>query len=172
MVTFQWATGQNFCNYLTDCPRAERCVPDIERMIALLVRSRAQNINLIAFSCSSPLLAEALVRLRTRHPTEGRAELARRYRLSNVIFAASDIDLKAFALSYVPPIMDLAEQTLVYMSRNDAALGFFSLISSTSRIGRPAIEELTIKDIERLAANPRLQAIGVSEVRGALEWGA
>ena len=76
MVTFQWPTGQNFWNYLTDCPRAEQYVPDIERMIALLARSRAQKINLIAYSCGSPLLAEALAHLRARHPTEGRAEPA------------------------------------------------------------------------------------------------
>ena len=57
------------------------------------------------------------------------------------------------------------------MSRNDAALGFSSLIAGTSRIGRPDIEDLTIKDIERLAADPRLQAIDVSDVRGAHEWG-
>jgi esterase/lipase superfamily enzyme len=34
MVTFQWPTGQYFWNYLTDCPRAERYISDIERLIA------------------------------------------------------------------------------------------------------------------------------------------
>jgi esterase/lipase superfamily enzyme len=43
MVTFQWPTGQYFWNYITDCPRAERYVPDIERLIALLALSHAEN---------------------------------------------------------------------------------------------------------------------------------
>ena len=59
MMTFQWPTGQHFWNYLTDCPRAERYIPDIERMIVLLSQTRAQTINLIAYSCGSPLLARA-----------------------------------------------------------------------------------------------------------------
>jgi esterase/lipase superfamily enzyme len=44
-------------------------VPDIAWLIALVAeRSQARRIKLIAFSCGSPLLAEALVELRDRHP--------------------------------------------------------------------------------------------------------
>lgn len=171
MVTFQWPTGLNFWNYLTDCPRAERYVPDIERLVALLAKTRAQHLNIIAYSCGSPLLAEALARLRARHPEEGREALARRYRIGNVIFAASDIDLKTFARAHVPPIMDLARQMIVYYSTRDRALGFSSLLAGASRLGRPDIEDLTMRDIERLTADPRLQAIDVSDVRGAHELG-
>src|SRR4051794_30889997 len=106
MVAFQWPTGQNFWNYLTDCPRARQYIPDIERIVALLSETRAQNINLIAYSCGSPLLAQALAQLRNRHPEEDRAQLAKRYRIGNVIFAASDVDLKTFAADLLPPIMD------------------------------------------------------------------
>ena len=171
MVTFQWPTGLYFWNYLTDCPRAERFVPDIERLLALLARSSARKINVIAYSCGSPLLAAALVRLRARHPEEGRAELARRYRLGNVIFVASDVDLKTFARDHVPPCLDLAEQLIVYASRRDRALGFSSLIAGASRLGRPDIEDLTTRELERLAADPRFQVIDVSDVRGAHEMG-
>jgi esterase/lipase superfamily enzyme len=171
MVTFQWPTGQYFWNYLTDCPRAERYIPDIERLIALLARSSAEKITVIAYSCGSPLLGAALARLRARHPEEGRAELARRYRLGNVIFAASDVDLKTFAREHVPPSLDLAEQLIVYASRNDRALGFSSLIAGASRLGKPDIADLSPEELERLAADPRFQAIDVSEVRGAHEMG-
>ena len=171
MVTFQWPTGQYFWNYLTDCPRAERYVPDIERLIALLARSSAEKITVIAYSCGSPLLGAALARLRARHPEEGRAELARRYRLGNVIFVASDVDLKTFAREHVPPSLDLAQQLIVYASRNDRALGFSSLMAGASRLGKPDIADLTPEELERLAADPRFQVIDVSEVRGAHEMG-
>ena len=171
LVTYQWPTGQNFWNYLTDCPRAEQYVPDIERLIALLSETRAEYVNIIAYSCGSPLLGQALAQLRARHPQEDRAQLAKRYRIGNVIFAASDVDLKTFARKYVPPVMDLARQTIVYMSRNDAALGFSSVVAGASRLGKPDIAELTVQDIERLAADPRFQAIDVSDVRGAHEMG-
>ncbi|MGA9032499.1 MAG: alpha/beta hydrolase [Sulfuricaulis sp.] len=171
LVTFQWPTGQNFWNYLTDCPRAEQYVPDIERLIALLSETRAESVNIIAYSCGSPLLGQALARLRARHPQEDRAQLAQRYRIGNVIFVASDVDLKTFAGEYMPPVMDLARQTIVYMSRNDAALGFSSLIAGASRLGKPDIADLTVQDIQRLAADPRFQAVDVSDVRGAHEMG-
>ena len=171
MVTFQWPTGLNFWNYVTDCPRAERYIPDIERLIALLARSSAEKINVMAYSCGSPLVAAALVRLRGRHPAEGHAELAKRYRLGNVIFVASDVDLKTFAREHVPPTLDLAEQLLVYVSRRDRALGFSNLLAGASRIGKPDIADLTPRELDRLAADVRFQAIDVSDVRGAHEMG-
>jgi esterase/lipase superfamily enzyme len=171
MVTFQWPTGLYPWNYLTDCPRAEGYVPDIERLITLLARSSAERINLMAYSCGSPLMAAALARLRGRHPAEAPAELARRYRIGNVIFVASDVDLKTFAREYVPPSLDLAEQLLVYASRRDRALGLSNLIAGASRIGRPDIADLSPRELERLAADPRFQAIDVTDVRGAHEMG-
>jgi len=171
VVTFQWPTGLNFWNYITDCPRAERYIPDIEGLVALLARSSAERINILAYSCGSPLLASALARLRARHPQEGRAALAKRYRIGNVMFAASDVDFKTFARDDVPPILDLAQQLIIYASRNDRALGFSSLIAGASRLGKPDIADLSPRELERLAADPRLQAIDVSEVRGAHEMG-
>jgi len=51
VVTFQWPTGLNFWNYVTDCPRAQRYIPDIERLIVLLAQSSAEKLNVIAYSC-------------------------------------------------------------------------------------------------------------------------
>src|SRR5262249_7769632 len=84
---------------------------------------------------------------------------------------ASDVDLKTFASELAPPIMDISRQTIIYFSRNDAALGFSSLIAGTSRLGKPDIKELSVRDIERLASDPRFQAIDVSDVRGEHEMG-
>src|SRR5207344_2129332 len=67
--------------------------------------------------------------------------------------------------------LDLAQQLVVYASRNDRALGFSSLVAGASRLGRPDIADLTPEELERLAADPRLQAIDVSDVRGAHEMG-
>jgi esterase/lipase superfamily enzyme len=140
-------------------------------LVALIARSSAERINILAYSCGSPLLAAALARLRARHPQEGHAELGKRYRIGNVIFAASDVDFKTFAHQDVPPILDLAQQLIIYASRNDRALGFSSLIAGASRLGKPDIADLSPQELERLAADPRLQAIDVSDVRGAHEMG-
>ena len=168
-VAFQWPTGLYWWNYFTDCPRAGQYVPDIAHLIEVLDRTKAEFINVLSYSCGTPLVAEALAQLRASHPDDDRTALARRYRIGNVIFAASDIDLKTFAREYVPAMMDLPRQTTVYISRRDAALGWSSFVAGASRLGKPSIDDLTVEDIERLAANPNLQAVDVSDVRGAHE---
>ena len=170
-VTFQWPTGTNFWNYLLDCPRAHRYIPDIERLITLLARTKAQHINVMAYSCGSPLLASALDRLRARHPELDHQALQSRYRIGNVIFVASDVDLKTFARDHVQPALDLARQVIVYFSQIDRALGFSALLAGTSRLGQPNISDLTVEEMQRFASNTRFQAVDVSDVRGAHEMG-
>jgi esterase/lipase superfamily enzyme len=145
-------------------------VPDIARLIALVAeRSQARRINALAFSCGSPLLADALALLRERHASEDAAALQRRYRIANAIFVAADIDLQTFARSHLPALNDLVRRTEVYLSENDAALQVASLLSRASRLGRPRFDELTREEIETLASNERLLGIDVAGVPGPHE---
>jgi len=170
VIAFSWPTGTSVWNYLTDCPRARAFVPDIARLIALVAeRSQAQRLNLVGFSCGSPLLADALVQLREAHPSENAEALQRRYRIANAIFVAADIDLQTFARSHVPPLSEIALRTMVYVSENDGALKFAALLARASRLGRPRFEELTREDLETLASNERLVGIDVTDVYGAHE---
>ena len=172
MIAFSWPTGTMAWDYLWDCPRAHAFVPDIARLIALVAeRSQARRINVIAFSCGGPLLAEALVQLRQAHPDEDAEALQQRYRIANAIFVAADIDLQTFARSHVPAITDLARRTVVYVSENDAALGISAWLARASRLGRPRFNELTREDLETAASNKRLVGIDVTGVYGAHELG-
>ena len=65
--------------------------------------------------------------------------------------------------------MDLAAEMIVYFSRKDAALGFSSLLAGASRLGRPNIQDLSVKELERLATDSRFEAVNVTDVRGAHE---
>lgn len=173
-VTFQWPTGTRFWNYVTDCPQARQSIPQIARLVALLSRTQARQVNLLAYSCGSPLLASALAQLRAQHAELDPAALQKRFRIGNVIFAASDVDLKTFAREHVKPALDLSQQVIVYFSRADRALGFPSLIAGASRLGAPELEdlqELSPKELAVMAENPRFQAVDVTDVRGAHEMG-
>jgi esterase/lipase superfamily enzyme len=170
VVAFSWPTGTRAWNYVVDCPRARADIPDIERLVRLVgERSKARRVNLIAFSCGSPLLAEALVQLRGRYPQDDREALQKRFRIANVIFVAADIDLQTFTRSQVPALTDIAVRTQVYVSENDAALKFAGLLAGASRLGRPRLDELTREDLETLAGNERLAGIDVAGVYGAHE---
>jgi esterase/lipase superfamily enzyme len=170
VIAFSWPTGTRAWDYLSDCPRAHAFVPDIARLIALVgERSQARRLNLVAFSCGSPLLAEALVQLREARPGDGPEDLQRRYRIANAIFIAADIDLQTFARAHLPALSDIARRTEVYLSENDAALGVAALLARASRLGRPRFDELTRDDLETLASNERLVGIDVTGVYGAHE---
>lgn len=170
MIAFSWPTGMRWWNYLWDCPRARAFVPDIARLIALVgERSQARRLNVIAFSCGAPLLAEALVQLRNAHPDEDHEALQRRYRIANAIFVAADIDLQTFARSHVPVLSDIARRTVVYVSENDSALKFAAFLARASRLGRPRFDELTREDLETFANNERLVGIDVTGVYGPHE---
>jgi esterase/lipase superfamily enzyme len=140
-------------------------------VIALMSRTKTERLNLVGYSCGSPLLAEALVRLRARYPEEPPDAIRRRFRIGNVIFAASDIDVKTFARDAFPSVKDLATQIVVYISKNDGALAFSSLLAGTSRVGKPDIYDLTREDLDAFAADSRFEMVDVTDVRGAHELG-
>ena len=172
VIAFSWPTGTSVWNYFVDCPRARAFVPDIADLVELVAeRSQARRINLVGFSCGSPLLAEALVELRSRHPNETSDELQRRYRIGNAIFVAADIDLQTFARSHLPALTAMARRTQVYVSEDDGALKFAALLAGASRLGRPRFDELTRDDLETLANDERLVGIDVAGVYGAHELG-
>jgi len=172
VVAFSWPTGTRFWNYFLDCRRARAFISDIERLVELVAeRSRAKRLNLIAFSCGSPLLAEALVHLRERHPADGPDALQRRYRIGNALFMAADIDLQTFARSHLPALLDIAVRTQVYVSEDDRALKWAGVLARASRLGRPRLDELTREDLQTLASNERLVGIDVAGVYGAHELG-
>lgn len=170
VVAFSWPTGTNAWSYLRDCPRARAYIPDIARLIALIgEQSRAKRVNVVGFSCGSPLLADALVELRNRHPDEDAAALQRRYRIGNAVFIAADIDLETFARGHLPALTAIAARTQVYLSEDDRALVFAAKLAGASRLGRPNFDELTREDLETLASNERLVGIDVTGVYGAHE---
>jgi esterase/lipase superfamily enzyme len=172
VAAFSWPTGTSVWNYLVDCPRARAVVPDIARLVELVAeRSQARRINLIAFSCGSPLLAEALVQLRERHPEEDHDALQRRYRIANAIFVAADIDLQTFARSHLPALREISRRTEVYVSENDGALQFAAILARASRLGRPRFDELEREELETLASDDRLVGIDVAGVPGPHELG-
>lgn len=175
IVTFQWPTGVHFWNYLTDCPRARQYIPQLQHLIELLARkTTAKHINLIAYSCGSPVLAEALSRLRQTYAQDSAEQLGQRLRIGNVMFAASDIDLKHFTKAHLEPILALSTKTIVYVSRNDMALNALSVLLGASRLGAPEGDEIDPKDAIRLKNLPqidRLEFVNVTRVPGAQEMG-
>ena len=169
MVCFAWPARQSLMLYGSDVKRARQSAPRLVELIELLARqSEAERINILAYSCGATLATEALEQLRVRYAEEDAAALSQRLRLGNVIFAASDIDLKTFAKGQLSQIRDLADRVVIYIAANDGALGMASFGYGASRLGRPDLKELEVTqaDLNSLANDAELQVVDVTDVPG------
>jgi esterase/lipase superfamily enzyme len=170
MVCFSWPARQSLMLYGSDVERGRKSAPHLADLLELLAtRTQAERINVLAYSCGATVVTEALVELRERHRDADAAELSRRLRIGNVILAASDIDLKTFADKQLMRIQDLSQGVVIYIAKNDAALGMANFGYGASRLGRPDVSELelTQADLERAAQNTRLQVVDVTDVPGS-----
>jgi esterase/lipase superfamily enzyme len=169
MVCFSWPSRQSLRLYGSDVERGKKSAHYIADLIELIAsRTDAEKINVLAYSAGGAATAEALVQLRDRYTSEDADALSKRLRIGNVIFAASDIDLKTFAGNQLAWIQDLSENTIIYIAKDDAALGIASMGYGASRIGRPDFGKykLSKEQVELAAKETTLQVVDVTNVPG------
>jgi esterase/lipase superfamily enzyme len=169
MVCFAWPARQRLALYGSDVDRARQAAPRLAELIELLARdTNAERINVLAYSCGATLATDAILELRARYPQDDAAALGRRLRIGNVIFAASDIDLRTFVRSQLQQLRDIADHVVIYIAANDAALRMVSRGYGASRLGRPDMTELelTPADLDSAAKDEELQVVDVTDVPG------
>ena len=169
MICFSWPSRQSLMLYGSDVQRGKDSAHYIADLIELIAsRTDAERINVLAYSAGGAATAEALVQLRDRYSSEDTEALSKRLRIGNVIFAASDIDLKTFAGNQLAWIQDLSQNTIIYIAKDDAALGIASMGYGASRIGRPDFGKykLSKEQVELAAKETSLQVVDVSNVPG------
>lgn len=169
MICFAWPSRQNLLLYGSDVQRGKRSAHHLADLIELLAaRTDAARINVLAYSAGAIASAEALCQLRDRYPDDDPDALSNRLRIGNVVFAASDLDLKAFARDQFRRIQDLGQNTIIYIARDDAALGFASIGYGASRLGRPDLRALHLSksQMQEAAKDTSAQVIDVTDVPG------
>ena len=170
MICFSWPSRQRLLQYAGDVRRGRESAHHLADLIELVAsRTKAEHINILAYSAGAAVAADGLEQLRQRHPNENAEQLSKRLRIGNIIFAASDIDLKTFVREQLSDMKDLAQNVLVYISTNDAALGLASKTAGASRLGRPDVKEFSKAELDQLATDPKLQVVDVTDVPGPHE---
>lgn len=166
MVCYSWPARVNLLNYGADVERARVSGHNLADLIEqIAANTNAENINVLSYSLGATCATEALVELRRRHPGETPQQLQKILRIGNVIYAASDLDLATLAREQIVQIKDLAQHIIVYVSENDAILKVTSFFAGgASRVGRPDLTQFTKEEQERVAKDPQIQVIDVSDV--------
>lgn len=123
-VAFAWPSHQNIFYYLAgvDVHRAVGSSDALQELLLLLAHhSKAERINLIAYSAGGKVATLALDGLRQKHPELSPARLRRKLRISSVVFAAIDVELHKL-LDRLAGISEIAGQVVITVTDDDNAL--------------------------------------------------
>lgn len=159
-VAFDWPTHQEIFSYVDriDLAHARQSVDRLVESIEILSqKTSVRKIHIVSWSAGARVLSRAMTELAKKNPTM----LKQRYRLGNVVFAASDVPRDEF-LSRLPAIHGLSDRVIVYMSDDDGALRWAKrLMGGGDRLGlRP--EHISKEEHEALRTMPRLEVVDTS----------
>jgi esterase/lipase superfamily enzyme len=142
MVSFLWPSTGSILRYFTDVGNAAASVDPFARMIeALAENTKASSIEVVAFSAGAQIVSPGLVKLATPRPGETREQLRQRLRLSQVYFAAPDIDTRRF-VGELAQYIDIVGRVSLAANLNDSALRFSAVVNRASRAGSANPTEL------------------------------
>ena len=142
MLSFLWPSTGSILRYFTDVGHAAASVAPFARMIeALAENTQASSIEVVAFSAGAQIVSPGLVKLATPRPGETREQLRQRLRLSQVYFAAPDIDTRRFA-NELAQYIDIVGRVSIAANLNDSALRFSAVVNRGSRAGSANLTEL------------------------------
>ncbi|HMO47285.1 MAG TPA: alpha/beta hydrolase [Rubrivivax sp.] len=142
VLAFLWPSAGSILRYFTDVANAAASVDPFVRLIELLAaNTQASNIDVLAYSAGAQIVSPGLARLGTPQPGESAAQLRRRLRLSQVYFAAPDIDTRRFVRE-LGAYVKIVDRVSIAANLNDSALRFANIVHRASRAGRPNPSEL------------------------------
>jgi esterase/lipase superfamily enzyme len=162
-MAFSWPTRQNILAYGSgsDVRRAYTAAPALTALLELLARdSVARRIHIICWSAGGRVVNSALSQLHARHAGDGQ-DLAERFRLGTVYFAAADVPGDEF-LDALPALNDLARRIVITVSSEDSALQMArTFMGGGARIGQRNTE-LSSEQMDVVMAADRLEVVDVS----------
>ena len=158
VLAFLWPSAGSILKYFTDVANAAASVDPFVRLLEMLAaHTKAANIDVLAYSAGAQIVSPALVRLAAPQPGETLAQQRSRLRLSQIYYAAPDIDTRRF-VDELARYIDIVDRVSVAANLNDSALRFAGLVHRNSRAGRPNPTELNAQQTEFLLdASKRLR---------------
>ncbi len=153
-ITFSWPSAGKIIQYRKDVEFAASSAPRLADLVVYLAENtRAEKINILAYSAGALVVAPGLSELRGRFPDESAESLKRRLRIGEVYFAAPDVGFRKFVNEYLPAFTGIVQNTSVTYHAEDHVLKFSQRFhGGESRLGRPDGGELSEGEIEELEA--------------------
>ncbi len=157
-ISVSWPTTQSFLSYKKDVRASRQSIEPFVNLLDFLAHhTDVEDINIIAYSAGSRVVAPALALLRQRYEHLERKQLLSELKIREVYFAAPDVGTVPFVGEYLPNFYPLVARTSVTQQSEDLVLKMSAIANKASRLGRPDKDELTEEQIQWLvdAANAR-----------------
>ena len=164
VLAFAWPSAESLFHYGTDVKHAAMTAPLFAEFIRLLAaRTRANNINILAYSAGAQVTSPALAVLGEGAAGDSPGQLRERLRLGEVYFAAPDVEFKRFAYDLYQYI-DIVHNVTMAVNLNDEVLAFAQFHQGVSRAGRPDLRELDEEETQWLMEATRRPAFDVINI--------
>jgi esterase/lipase superfamily enzyme len=164
VLAFAWPSAESLLHYGTDVKHAARTAPLFAEFIRLLAaHTRANNINILAYSAGAQVTSPALVMLGEGAADESPGQLRERLRLGEVYFAAPDVEFKKFAYD-LHEYIDIVNNVTMAVNLNDDVLAFAQFHQGVSRAGRPDLRELDEEETQWLIEATQQSAFDIINV--------
>lgn len=148
VLTFSWPSAENLLKYKTDVLHAKQTIPAFAQLIEVIAKhTKAQKINILAYSAGAQVVAPGLAYLRDQYPELTTDEINKRFRIGELYLAAPDTDFGPFIDRYMK-FKDIVDRTTININQYDSVLRYAAIQNGISRLGRPNLSELTAEEGE------------------------
>ncbi|MGJ8654813.1 MAG: alpha/beta hydrolase [Akkermansiaceae bacterium] len=162
VVNYEWPSAGRLVGYFQDKGNAEQSTRMFRSFISRVAQiTGAERVRIIAHSAGNPIVVNALKDLRLLNRKLTPRQLQEKFRISQVILAAPDMDSMRFMNAVFDRFFEMSKDVSVYASPNDRALLLSGKLFGTNRLGS-AIGKFTDWEKVALKKAENLQLIDVT----------
>ena len=136
-IAYAWPSTPKNLAYLSDLETTSLSSYNFRIFLEYLAReTNAENIHIIGYSAGTRVVINGLIQLALRHKVETKETFREHLRIGHVILNASDFDRQLFGAYINAGILDVAENTTIYLSELDSALSLSKWLFNRQRLGQ------------------------------------
>jgi len=166
VINYEWPSAGKLLGYFQDKGNAEFSTRLFRSFISRLAQSTgAERVRIIAHSAGNPIVVNALKDIRLIEKDLTASQLHKKYKISQVILAAPDMDAMRFMNAVFDRFNEMTPSVSVYAYPKDRALIISSKLFGFSRLGN-AIGKFSGWERESLKRASNIQLIDVSVPQG------
>lgn len=161
-ITYSWPATPKTLAYFSDAETAHTSSRNLREFIRFLAKeTRAERINLLAYSAGTRVLARTLGDLALEADGD-------RLPIGTVVLLAGDVDQGILAGHLSDGMLDVVDQFIIYQSDADMALKVSRFLTNSSRAGQGVeVEKVPPGTLAFLEDHPRFELVDVSDVDSA-----